>query len=247
MFITSSRTLFSIMLGLVITTVTHAAVMVTGGDISGNSYEWRLSYADMANTTKFDQAVIENTGNATGDDSGWQLADSAGGGDTYWRPYGNTQTEASFTLKWDLSGSGYEIVGGSFRESIRINGRTIDVEGSQVAKQSTITVAYSTDGVNFTTLRSESSPSSGSGTNDTVDSNSFVLSEATQQIYYRIEGIATVGDLRVDERWNFLRNADEPDEEFLATFNVAPVPEPGSLMLIGLGSLALLGRRRAGV
>ena len=213
----------------------QAALNINDPDISGGHYMYNLTYSDMNNSTKFDNDVFSQLR--------MEVVQEGVANPNYLSPIRSDNsgyTTAQFIYKFDFSLTSYLPT-------------SVDIFDHQVAvwpdggPHETLTSSYSTDGVNYTPIRTLSTDgatsfefltSSGTTTIDLSSAN-------TQVLYYKETFVAD--DLTFGFGWNgaqWNRSASDSDPTFTANFTVAAVPEPSALWLIVGGLMALVAVKR---
>ncbi len=208
----------------------QAALVISNGDIVADHYVYQLTYADMANNTKFSADVFTNNQTSVREEAPVR----------YVLPTINNlyRTTSSFSYKFDFSTTEYRPVSLSLGENMYAFASS---DPSVI-----ITSSYSIDnGVNWITLRSITSyispgvyTNASSGGTTTID-----LSSQPVSVLYRVNFASVTSGFGWSSvaQWN---REDSGYPHFQADFTVVPEPSTSMLLLGALLLVALEIRKR---
>ncbi|MDR1283269.1 MAG: PEP-CTERM sorting domain-containing protein [Opitutaceae bacterium] len=219
-------------------TLANAALVITTDDIIDNTYSFSISFDDLVDNTKFENALYSST-NIYG-------ATNEKPGESSERRFVVPVTgtfEASFVIAFDFTQAGYTIADFTIRDTLFISNTT---NGTTITGMSSWTTGLANSG---TQIRTVLAPG-GAGGQESRGTTFWTIPEAeTQSIIYYVVTFAGTNPgrtLGTNTQWN-RAGGQYNTTTFLVNFDLVPVPEPSTYaILIGIisTSATLFWRRR---
>jgi len=208
-----------------------AGLVITNANISGGHYVYDLTYAEMGSNTVFSNDVYSTT-NA--------YAEFLYGAAYVTGPRGGNF--AQFVYKFDFSGTKY------VPTRLDLRDRLVIFKTEDPNEHSHLTSAWSIDNVAYTTLHFLDSHTYSPPVGDTgAVTYAINLPARPPAVYFRVtfENFDANGFSLCATEWNRQMSSETTHFRADFTMEIPPVPEPASLVLLGLGCAAVLVRRKA--
>jgi len=213
----------------------NATLIISDANIAEGHYVYDLTFAEMSSNTVFDADVwAQSNVDAFQEPISW-------GGARYVRAEPGRFT-ASFTYLFDFSATTYRPVHMDLRDYLAI------FNNEDPDENTVITTDWSLDGTDYNLIQVLETPERPTVGIGQAGSAVMALPDLPPLIYYRV--VMTNGDADgftlVQNQWNRQSLPSGDDRYFRVDFTVVQVPEPTTLNVLALYSLAVLGRRRRG-
>ncbi|MDP0494605.1 MAG: PEP-CTERM sorting domain-containing protein [Verrucomicrobiota bacterium JB024] len=223
-----------------------AALVINTGDIVDNTYTYALTADEMTTDTVFGNDVYERTLVSLPDQNGVICRNVGTNGTTGITSYAIVPSKsvsgAYFTYLYDFTGAGYTV------DSVQFTDRGAYIGAASTTVDITISIAWSTDNTNWTTLRDITSVDGAFVAPSDSSYSPVIFTEPVSQVYYRVTYTTEDGsNFDASNRTEFGRTSDGMTTPgFSASFALTQVPEPSTCTLFGGGValLALLLRKR---
>lgn len=223
-----------------------AVLVINSGDIVDNTYTYALTADEMTTDTIFGNDVYERTLINLSDQNGVICRSVGTNGTTGITSYAIVPSKsvsgAYFTYMYDFTGAGYTV------DSVQFTDRGAYIGATTTTVDITITIEWSTDNTNWTTLRNITSVDGAFVAPSDSSYSPVIFTEPVSTVYYRVTYAKEDGsNFDAGNGTEFGRTNDGmTTPSFSASFELTQVPEPSTCALFGGGIafLVLLLRKR---
>ena len=181
---------------LIVCSQVQAEIAVTNSDIVDYHYVYDMNYAEMEESSPVFDADVHSQLHVETENDSW--------GSSHYLKCFNGFTDANFVLKFDFSSCDLNPFQVQLRDKISL----FNTQGNQDCNMVT---EWSTDGINYTTINSATSPGTG-GSNTQTQNIVMDIPGGAKIFYYRMQANAMTGTFyQADNQWNRVLNSAAED------------------------------------